>query len=323
MPKPSYRERRRERKQPETYRDISGDRRSTGKSLRKILVNAVLVVVVTYIAYDHTFGLNLPGGWPVYLVGGFLAIAIQGNTNWGILVIHVMSTWRFWPTGKASVNKIEPVTEPFSPDPEYREEFKVYIHTEKDLRYNYPFVVFEVQGTNRIVSWPGRDFLIVPHIVIKQVVLDWKTGAEVIRDVNYTDMRVGPDGVFSNADTTRADQHVEIPKFMLDVLKGVKGFRADVSIGGQFRGEDASRVDFALHPKYDFWAMKSIEWPSQLKEMAKMKAREDNALVNMTVSALSRANRMSADLGRGGGGGTPATPQPGPAPEKPWGDGQR
>lgn len=314
-----YLQRRRDRKSPEVYRDMSGSERSVSKSLRKTILNTVLVLVVTYWAWASPFGIVLPFGWPPYLVGGMAMVAIQGNTNFVRLLLKYFSTFGFWPTGRAPLHKLDPVTAPFWPERSYADKYHCWIQVDAKLRYYYPYVWCEVNGINYGINWPGNDFVCIPLIEIRQNVLDWKSGKLAPRSVNYSKMPAGPDGVFFNGDTTRAEQHVEIPPFMLDALRPVKGFRPDVSIGGRFRGEDASRVDFALHPAWDFWAMKSIEWPAEFKEAAKLEARRENLAVKIADDSMARLERVSREQ-RQPGAPSPPLPHPGPAPAKDWGE---
>lgn len=312
--------------EPERYRDLSGGKKERGSSMRKLVVNAFLVILVDYIAWAQPYGIVLPGGWPPYVVLGGFYLGALGYGAYGWLRMFYDSSKAMWPTGQAPVHKLQPIGTPFYPDREYAELFHCYINfgpkqvdgVTMEERYYWPYRIWEVNGSNRYLNLEGHDFVVAPWIELRQAAPDWSTGEQVIHAVNYSHWPWGgADGFFINGDTTYAQRHNEIPPFMLDQLRELRGFRDDPSVGGEYRKSSASRVDFALHPKFDPWSMRSIEWPEDLKQLAKMHAKRENVAVETADAALARQGRFARALGETGPNRTPQ-PEPGQAPSRPW-----
>jgi len=283
-------------KHPEEYRDRSGEHQAKGKAFGKLILLVVLTVLSSGIDAYHPFGWDLPFDWPLYFFLGCIAIGFYGIQMWFRLLIATMSTWAGWPTGKAPLNKRKPVSEPFFPDQKTADQWGLYIWLDANTKYYYPFRVLEVQGTDRIISWPGHDFLVIPWIVLPQTVLDARTGRMVVREVNYSLIEWGPDLITLNGDTTWARQHKKIPLYMRTILQETRGFRPDVSIDGTYRGATASRVDFALYPKYNLWNLQPLRVPTEAKDLSKLKASIDTVAVEGADAALTRQSRIQRDM---------------------------
>ena len=294
------------------FADKSGERQARGSSFGKLLMSSFLVALVAYIAWAQPYGIVLPGGWPLYVLGGGFLLGFQGIGLYTILVLYYRSTRAGWPTGTAPVRNLKAVTEEFWPSREYADENHCYLQVDEKTRYYYPYKAFEVNGSNWYVSFPGHDFVVIPWIEIPQEVFDWKTGEHVVKLINYSKWDWGPDLFTLNGDTTRAVTHDRIPTFMYEILKEIRGFRPDPSVGGTWKKDSASRVDFALWPKFDPWAWKALEWPGELKRLSKLEARETHSLQRMADAATSRANRAADVMGRGNA--VPAQNQQGRAP---------
>ncbi len=275
------------------YRDLSGKGGAKGRAFWRLTMILAFWTALAYIDAAHPFAWDLPGEpWVFGLLGGASA-GIYGIERWARLLVRQGSTWAMWPTGKAPVRNVRPIGTPYYPDRQVADKWGLYLELDGGDRYYYAFQDYEVNGTNFIVHFPGKDFVVIPKVVLIHAVPDPSTGELVAKEVDYSVLATS-DWILLNGDTTWVRRHKNIPQFMYQSLRDHATWRPDPSIEGKFVGEEASRVDVALYPKWDWWSMQPLHVPSEAKVLSELKS----GVTSVAVQGLDAAQRRSARMNR-------------------------